>query len=107
MDVFGFEVAGTCALLFEPLSSEEARSAIPQQLWWDTLALVCRFFPTMGPESFSRHLGAGQKGGLEAVNDPPLRLLDSLISRTRAALFSDWKSNVEIAGLINSVTASL
>ncbi|RFC44874.1 MAG: hypothetical protein DVB28_000850 [Verrucomicrobia bacterium] len=94
-------------LLFTPLSSEEALAAIPPQLWWDTLALICRFFPGLGSESFSRHFGAGQEGGLEAVYDAPLRLLDSLILRTRAALFSDWRSNLEIGGLINSVSASL
>jgi len=87
--------------------AEEALAAIPPQLWWDTLALICRFFPGLGSESFSRHFGAGQEGGLEAVYDAPLRLLDSLILRTRAALFSDWRSNLEIGGLINSVSASL
>lgn len=72
----------------------------PESLWWEAIALLLRFFPGCGPDSFCRDLGDAPPLALEQIFDEPLMELEKLLLRSRSVLFSDWAANREIGALI-------
>ena len=97
------ERLGPQNLLFEEISAEQAVELFPAQLWWDTLGVLIRFFPGMGPASFCRDSGDAPDAAIEAIYDSPLRQIDALLMRSRSAMLSDWGGNVEIGTVLKSV----
>lgn len=84
----------------EGLSPAEAFDAIPPELWRETLALIVRMFPGVGPDSQCRDLGDAPAAGLHVIYDGFASGFDSLLLRARSLLFMDWKYNREIGGLL-------
>jgi hypothetical protein len=94
---------GPHRLISQSRGEESPEHHIPAPIWGDTLAFVLKMFPGQLAESFCRDLGDAPDTALHRVYDAPLREIDRLISRVKTALFCDWASNVEIAGLIQQV----
>jgi hypothetical protein len=72
----------------------------PPELWWDTLAVVVRCFPGLGPDSYCRDFGDVQPLALESVFSEPMAALDQLLVRSRSLITVDWSYNREIRSVI-------
>ncbi len=94
------ESLGPHHLTFDKITSDEAFSLIPSELWWTTLAIILRMFPGLGPDTECKDYGDAQQGGLHKVFERTITDLDNLILRTRSLIVADWKSNQEISGVI-------
>ena len=94
------ESLGPHHLTFDKITSDEAFSLIPCELWWTTLAVILRMFPGLGPETECKDYGDAQQGGLHKVFERTIVDLDNLILRTRSLIVADWKSNQEISSVI-------
>jgi len=84
----------------EGLSPEEALDVIPQDLWWETLAMVVRMFPGLGPDSVCADYGDARPDGLHRVFDRAVEDLDGLLRKSRSLIVIDWKFNREIHAVI-------
>jgi len=87
-------------LTFDEMTPDEAFSLIPSELWLTTLATVLRMFPGPGHYSECRDYGDAPQGGLHKVFEKTTGDLDNLILKTRSFIVADWKSNQEIAAVI-------
>jgi hypothetical protein len=94
---------GPQRLLWEKLAPEEGARLFPAELWWDTIALIIRLFPGIGPDSLCRDFGAAATLALEAVFDEPLAELEKLIVRSRSLIVIDWHANREIGSVIRKM----
>lgn len=94
------ESLGPHHLTFDKITSDEAFSLIPSELWWTTLAIILRMFPGLGPDTECKDYGDAQQGGLHKVFERTITDLDNLILRTRSLIVADWKSNQEISSVI-------
>jgi hypothetical protein len=92
-------------LTLDEMTSEEAFGLVPPELWWTTLAIILRMFPGSGPESSCKDYGDAQQGGLHKVFERTIADLDNLIARTRSLIVTDWRSNQEIAAMIQKYLA--
>ena len=90
-------------LLQEKITHEEAARFLPTELWTQTLALIIRTFPGLGPESFCRDYGDAPPLALETVFNDPLATLEQLILRSRSLIVIDWNSNREISSVIRQM----
>lgn len=93
---------GPQRLTYDVVEPEDAFDLVPTDLWWDTLAMVVRLFPGVGPDSACRDFGDAAVGGLHKVFDRALGDLDALLLRTRSLIVIDWRFNREIYGVIRS-----
>ncbi len=94
------ESLGPHHLTFDKITSAEAFSLIPSELWWTMLAIILRMFPGLGPDSECKDYGDAQQGGLHKVFERIIADLDNLILRTRSLIVADWESNQEISAVI-------
>ena len=94
------ESLGPQRLTREDVSPEDAFDLVPAELWWDTLAMVVRMFPSMGPDSACRDYGDANRGAIHTVFDRALGDLDALLLRTRSLIVIDWRFNREIHAVI-------
>ena len=94
------QALGPHHLTLDETTPEEAFSLIPSELWLTTLAAVLRMFPGPGPYSECKDYGDAPQGGLHKVFEKTMSDLDTLILRTRSFIVADWKSNREIAAVI-------
>ena len=67
---------GPQRLTREKLTPQEAFDLVPANLWFDTLALMIRMLPAIGPDSICRDFGDAPRGGFHKIYDPALSLLD-------------------------------
>jgi len=79
---------------------EPSAAIFPEDLWWDTVALICRLFPGIGPDSLCRDFGDVPPLALESVFTEPLATLEKLLVRSRSLLLVDWNYNREIRSVI-------
>ena len=87
---------GPNRLIHEGISPEEAFDLIPAEVWWDTLGLIVRLVPGIGPDSLVRDYGDAPPGGIHKVFDPAIEQLDDLLLRTRSLILIDWRFNREV-----------
>jgi hypothetical protein len=92
---------GAHRLSHQGMTAEDAFNFIPEELWWEVLAAIARFFPGHVPDSYCRDFADVSNFALERVFDGPLVDLDKLLLRSRGLLFSDWRSNNEVAAIID------
>jgi hypothetical protein len=57
-------------------------------------------FPGPGPDSECKDFGDARQGGLHKVFERTMAELDNLILKTRGFIVTDWKSNQEVADVI-------
>ncbi len=93
---------GPHRLASEGISPEEGFDFVPAELWWDTLAMIIRMFPAIGPDSECRDYGDAAVGGFHKVFDRAANDLETLIRRTRSLIVIDWKYNREIHAVVRS-----
>lgn len=94
---------GPHRLIHEKTAPEEAVRLFPSELWWDTISLLVRFFPGLGPDSLCRDFGDAPALALEAVFDEPLAALEKLIVRSRSLIVIDWNANREMGAVIRKI----
>jgi len=94
------ESLGPQHLTFDDISSEEIFGIIPPEIWWTILLIIMKMLPGLGPDSECRDYGDAQPGGLHKVFERTMDDIDKLILKTRSLIVSDWKSNREIAAVI-------
>lgn len=98
---------GPQRLTSEGLSPEEALDVIPQDLWWETLAMVVRMFPGVGPDSVCADYGDARPDGLHRVFDRVIEDLEGLLRKSRSLIVIDWKFNREIHAVIREYLTGL
>jgi hypothetical protein len=83
-------------------TNADVASLMPDELWWDTLAVLGRFFTGVGTGTYCRDFGDAPVYQLEAAFDAPLADVEALVLRSRSLLLCDWPSNREIARIIQT-----
>jgi hypothetical protein len=91
---------GPQRLTHDEVAPEDAFDLVPTDLWWDTLGMIVRMFPGIGPDSTCRDFGDAPVGGLHRIFERALSDLDSLLLRTRSLIVIDWRFNREIFAVI-------
>ncbi|MCC6661562.1 MAG: hypothetical protein IT437_11830 [Phycisphaerales bacterium] len=94
------ESLGPQRVLHEKLEPRQVLDMIPAALWFDTLAMIARMFPGMGPDSRAADLGDARHGGLHIVYDGVRADLERLLIRTRSLIVIDWRFNREIHAVV-------
>ncbi len=82
------------------LTPDRARALVVPGIWWETVCLVLRLFPGIGPHSYCRGCGDVSPLALEMAFDRPLQELDALVLRQRSLLTPNLMANQEIAGVL-------
>jgi hypothetical protein len=91
---------GPHRLTRESIAPQEAFDLVPATLWFDTLGLLVRMLPGMGPDSICRDFGDAPRGGIHKIYDPAVETLDTLLVRTRSLIVIDWRFNREIHAVL-------
>ena len=100
------EALGPQHLRHEEITSSDALACLPPGLWWNFLAVVLRFFPGIGRNSFCKGWGSAPSLALDAIFDGPITELERLAINSRALVALDWSQNREIAEVIRGVEQS-
>ncbi len=98
---------GPQRLSHDEQTAGQATALLPAELWEEVLAILVRFFPGTGPDSFRRDFGDAPVGALETVFNEPLAALDALLLRSRSLIVIDWTTNREIRATIDEIAAKL
>jgi hypothetical protein len=91
---------GPHRLTNEELTPEQAFDLIPAEVWFDTLGLIVRLLPGIGPDSLVRDFGDAPPGGLHKVFDRAVEGLGDLMLRTRSLIIIDWRFNREVHAVV-------
>jgi hypothetical protein len=91
----------------ETITPQEAFDLVPADLWFETLAMLVRMLPAVGPDSSCRDYGDAPRGGLHKIFDPPLSDLDTLLIRTRSLIVIDWRFNREIHAVLRKLSTNI
>lgn len=94
------ESLGPHRLIRDTISPEDAFSYVPPELWRESLAMVLRTLPGIGPDSICHDLGDASPSGLHTVFDPLVEDLEALLVRSRSLIVVDWAANREIHSVI-------
>jgi hypothetical protein len=73
---------------------------MPAEVWFDTLGLIVRMLPGIGPDSLARDYGDAPQGGIHKILDVPAKALDDLVLRTRSLIVIDWRFNREVHSVV-------
>jgi hypothetical protein len=84
---------------------QAAARVIPADLWWETIGVVTRLFPGIGPDSFCGDLGDAPSSALDQIFDEVIGQIDLLLLRSRSLVVTDWNQNLEIHDAIYEVIA--
>jgi hypothetical protein len=96
---------GPQRLLTPSFSPEEALSLFSPELWWETIGIILRLVPGLGPDSYCRDFGDASPLALERVFDAPIEALSDLSVRSRSLIAIDWNQNREIRSVIETFLA--
>jgi hypothetical protein len=94
------ESLGPQRLTHRECTARDALDLVPAELWYDTLGMVVRMFPGLGPDSICRDFADAPIGGIHRVFEPVWTDLESLLRRTRSLIVIDWRYNREISSVI-------
>jgi len=84
---------------------QTAARIVPADLWWETIGVIIRLFPGIGPDSFCKDLGDAPGSSLDQIFDEPINLINLLLLRSRSLVVADWNQNLEIHDAIYEVIA--
>ena len=84
---------------------ESAARIVPADLWWETVGVIIRLFPGIGPDSFCRDLGDAPSLALDWIFDDAIAKINLLLLRSRSLVVADWTQNLEIHDAIYEVVA--
>ncbi|MBV8225629.1 MAG: hypothetical protein JO232_10620 [Verrucomicrobia bacterium] len=99
------ESLGPHRLVRDAAVRETAARIVPAELWWETIGVILRLFPGIGPDSFCKDLGDAPATALEQIFDKPINQIDLLLLRSRSLVVADWNQNLEIHDAIYEVIA--
>ncbi len=85
---------------------QTAARIIPSDLWWETIGVVLRLFPGIGPDSYCRDLGDAPSTALDQIFDNAISQINLLLLRSRSLVVADWNQNLEIHDAIYEVIAN-
>jgi hypothetical protein len=91
---------GPQRLTNEEIGPDEAFDLIPAEVWFDTLAMIVRLLPGMGPDSLAKDFGDAPPGGIHKVFDAAIDDADDLLLRTRSLIVIDWRFNREVHAVV-------
>lgn len=91
---------GPHRLVHEEIGPREAADLIPWEVWWETLAMIVRLLPGIGPDSVARDFGDASPGGIHKTFDRAAADLDELLLRTRSLIVIDWRFNREVHAVV-------
>jgi hypothetical protein len=97
------ELLGPHRMVHQEIKPAEALEFIPEEMWWDLLAMIVRMFPGYGGDSRCEDFGDAPPGGIHRVFDDVLTALDSLLTRSRSLLMIDWKYNREVHSVLRKL----
>jgi hypothetical protein len=84
---------------------QAATRIIPADLWWETIGVIIRLFPGIGPDSFCQDLGDAPSSALDQIFDEAIGQIELLLLRSRSLVVADWNQNLEIHDAIYEVIA--
>jgi hypothetical protein len=90
------EAAGPQNMAYSDAGHGDTHSGLPVELWFDTLAVMIRAFPGLGPDSRCRDFSDAPEGRLQQVFSDMAAQLESLLLRTRSLLVNDERYNREV-----------
>jgi hypothetical protein len=90
----------------DTMTPQEAFDLVPAALWFDTLGLLVRMLPAVGPDSLCRDFGDAPRGGMHKIYEPAAAALDGLLVRTRSLIVIDWRFNREINAVLRRFAAA-
>jgi hypothetical protein len=96
---------GPHRLILDPRAREVAHRIIPADLWWETLGVIVRALPGIGPDSFCKDFGDAPGLALESIFEQAIGSLDTLLLRSRSLVVADWNQNLEIHDAIYEVVS--
>src|ERR1700730_1174532 len=96
---------GPHRLIREATARDIARRVLPANLWWETLGVVVRLFPGIGPDSICRDFGDAPASALDRIFEEAINRLSILLLRSRSLVVSDWNQNLEIHDAIYEIVA--
>jgi hypothetical protein len=84
---------------------QAAARVVPADLWWETIGVITRLFPGIGPDSFCGDLGDAPSSALDQIFEEAIGQIDLLLLRSRSLVVADWNQNLEIHDAIYEVIA--
>jgi hypothetical protein len=96
---------GPHRLIREESIRKSAARIVPADLWWETIGVIVRLFPGIGPDSFCRDFGDAPSLALDRIFDDVISQIDLLLLRSRSLVVADWNQNLEIHDAIYEVIA--
>lgn len=89
-----------------PMTPQEAFDLVPPDVWFDTLGMLVRMLPAMGPDSACRDFGDAPRGGMHKIYETAMRDIEALLVRTRSLIVIDWRFNREIHAVLRRFPAT-
>jgi hypothetical protein len=86
----------------QSITQEEALAYLPEELWWETIALLIQCLPGATPSALCSSLGDAPPLALHAIFEAPIQALEKILVRSRSLLFIDWKYNSEVNSVLQS-----
>ena len=96
---------GPQRLIRDAVAREAAARILPADLWWETLGVIIRLFPGIGPDSFCRDFGDAPSLALDQIFEDAIAKINLLLLRSRSLVVADWSQNLEIHDAIYEVIA--
>ena len=96
---------GPQRLVRDEVIREAAARIVPADLWWETIGVILRLFPGIGPDSFCKDFGDAPSSALDQIFDDGIAKIDLLLLRSRSLVVADWTQNLEIHDAIYEVIA--
>jgi len=96
---------GPQRLIRDAVAREAAARILPADLWWETLGVIIRLFPGIGPDSFCRDFGDAPSLALDRIFEDAIAKINLLLLRSRSLVVADWNQNLEIHDAIYEVIA--
>ena len=94
------QALGPHRLTNEEIDPEGVFDLIPAEVWFDTLGMIVRLLPGIGPDSLAKDFGDAPPGGIHKVLDAAVDDLNDLVLRTRSLIVIDWRFNREIHAVV-------
>jgi hypothetical protein len=94
---------GPQRLIRETTARDATLRVLPADLWWETLGLIVRLFPGIGPDSICRDFGDAPDSALDHIFEEVINDINILLLRSRSLVVSDWSQNLEIHDAIYEV----
>src|SRR6202043_321938 len=85
---------GPHRLVTDEAIRQVAARIIPADLWWETIGVIIRLFPGIGPDSFCKDLGDAPSSALDQIFDDPISQINLLLLRSRSLVVADWTKKI-------------